>query len=59
MERSTIMTLRENAMAIDNREQPDFYGGLMDAIELIPDPVLVGDMCPQDDGGPQKKRQKM
>lgn len=48
MERSTIMTLRENAMAIYNREQPDFYGDLMDAIELIPDPVLVGDMCPQD-----------
>lgn len=42
------MTLRENAMAIYNREQPDFYGDLMDAIELIPDPVLVGDMCPQD-----------
>lgn len=42
------MNLRENAMAIYNREQPDFYGDLMDAIELIPDPVLVGDMCPQD-----------
>lgn len=40
MERSTIMTLRENAMAIYNREQPDFYGDLMDAIELIPDPSL-------------------
>lgn len=34
------MTLRENAMAIYNREQPDFYGDLMDAIELIPDPSL-------------------
>lgn len=42
------MTLRENAMAIYNREQPDFYGDLMDAIELIPDPVLMGDLPPQD-----------
>ena len=42
------MNLRENAMAIYNREQPDFYGDLMDAIVLVPDPVLMGDMCPQD-----------
>ncbi len=42
------MNLRENAMAIYNGEQPDFYGDLMDAIELIPDPVLLGDMPPQD-----------
>ena len=26
-----MMTLRENAMAIYNREQPDFYGDLMEA----------------------------
>lgn len=42
------MNLRENAMAVYNREQPDFYGDLMDAIVLVPDPVLMGDMCPQD-----------
>ena len=42
------MNLRENAMAIYNREQPDFYGDLMDAIVLVPDPVLMGDLPPQD-----------
>ena len=42
------MNLRENAMAVYNRQQPDFYGDLMDAIVLVPDPVLMGDMCPQD-----------
>lgn len=42
------MNLRENAMAIYNREQPDFYGDLMDAIVLVPDPVLMGDSTPQD-----------
>ena len=43
-----MFTLRENALAIYNRQQPDFYGDLMDAIELLPDPVLMGDACPQD-----------
>lgn len=43
-----MMTLKENALAIYNRKQPDFYGDLMDAIELIPDPVLMRDLCPQD-----------
>ena len=43
-----MMTLRENAMAIYEGRQPDFYGDLMDAIVLIPDPVLMGDMKPQD-----------
>ncbi|HCT90246.1 MAG TPA: methyltransferase [Lachnospiraceae bacterium] len=42
------MNLRENAMAIYNREQPEYYGDLMNAIELIPDPVLLGDICAQD-----------
>lgn len=42
------MNLRENAMAIYHSRQPDFYGDLMDAITLIPDPVLMGDMCPDD-----------
>lgn len=42
-----MMTLRENAMAIYNREQPDFYGDLMEAIELVPDPVLMSGFGPQ------------
>lgn len=42
------MTPRENAMAVYNREQPDYYGDLMDAIVLLPDPVLMGDLPPQD-----------
>lgn len=48
-----MMTLRENAMAIYNREQPDFYGDLMEAIELVPDPVLMSGFGPQD-GKPYK-----
>ena len=43
-----MLTLRENAMAIYNRQQPDFYGDLMDAVELLPDPVLMLNSCPQD-----------
>lgn len=42
------MNLKENAMAIYNREQPDFYGDLMNALVLVPDPVLIGDLPPQD-----------
>ncbi len=42
------MTLRENAMAIYRGEQPDFYGDLMDAIQLVPDPELLRGMIPQD-----------
>lgn len=42
------MNLRENSMAVYNRRQPDFYSDLMDAIVLVPDPVLMEDMCPQD-----------
>lgn len=43
-----MMTLRENMTAIYNHEQPDFYGDLMDAIELLPDPILMGGIPPQD-----------
>ncbi len=42
------MNLRENAMAILNRQQPDFYGDLMNAIQLVPDPVLMDNRVPQD-----------
>ena len=43
-----MMTPRENAMAIFNRQQPDYYGDIMHTIELLPDPVLMGDLPPQD-----------
>lgn len=43
-----MMTLRENAMAIYNHQQPDYYFDLMDAIQLVPDPVLMAGMFPQD-----------
>ncbi|SFA70292.1 Uroporphyrinogen decarboxylase (URO-D) [Acetitomaculum ruminis DSM 5522] len=42
------MTKRENAMAIYNGEQPDFYGDFMEAMALIPDPILLSDLVPQD-----------
>ena len=44
----SFRTLRENAMAIYNREQPDYYFDLMDAIQIVPDPVLLRGMVPQD-----------
>ena len=43
-----MMTLRENPMAIYNHQQPDYYFDLMDAIQLVPDPVLMAGMFPQD-----------
>ena len=42
------MTLRENAMAIYNHEQPDRYDDIMNAITLVPDPVLMSGFPPQD-----------
>ena len=42
------MTPRENAMAILNREQPDYYFDLMDSLQLLPDPVGMRDHPPQD-----------
>ncbi|UWG96735.1 methyltransferase [Dehalobacter sp. DCM] len=43
------MNLRENMMAIYNREQPDYYGDVMTALEFILDPVFVRDaIIPQD-----------
>ena len=43
-----MMTLRENAMAIYNREQPDFYGDIMDAVQLLPHPEVGSFGIPQD-----------
>jgi hypothetical protein len=43
------MNLRENMMAIYNREQPDFYGDFMMSIEFLADPMLMQDaFVPQD-----------
>ena len=42
------MTLRENAMAIFNHEQPDRYDDIMNAITLVPDPVLMAGLPPMD-----------
>ncbi len=43
-----MLTLRENAMKIYNHEHPDFYGDIMEAITLVPDPVLMQEMIPKD-----------
>ena len=48
-----MMTPRENAMAIYNHEQPDYYDDLMNALVLLPDPILMSGHCPQD-GLPHK-----
>ncbi len=42
------MNLKENVMAIYHGEQPDYYGDIMPAIELIMDPVFESDLVPQD-----------
>jgi hypothetical protein len=43
-----VKTLRENAEAILNRRQPDFYGDFMDALEFAIDAVFLSDMFPSD-----------
>ena len=43
-----MLTPRENAAAIYYRQQPDYYGDLMDAIQLLPDPILTASRVPQD-----------
>lgn len=42
------LTPRENVMAVLNRQQPDYYGDLMAAVELIPDPVMMNELPPPD-----------
>ena len=42
------MTKRENAMAILNGQQPDYYFDFMDAVAFIPDPVFMSGVIPQD-----------
>ena len=48
-----MMTPRENVMAVYNREQPDYYGDIMAAMALLPDPILMSGSAPQD-GLPHK-----
>ena len=42
------MKPRENMMAIFNREQPDYYGDFMAALDFAPDPVFAADSVPDD-----------
>ena len=42
------MTPRENAMAILRGEKPDAYIDIMTSIQLVPDPVTMSNIIPQD-----------
>lgn len=42
------MTKRENAMAILDRRQPEYYFDFMDAMTLVPDPALLRDAVAED-----------
>jgi len=43
-----LVTPRENVMAVYNRQQPDYYGDFMPALEFVPDPAYLRDRIPQD-----------
>ncbi|HBT95520.1 MAG TPA: methyltransferase [Coriobacteriia bacterium] len=43
-----MLTPRENAMAIYEGRQPDYYGDFIDAITYIKDPAWLADRVPQD-----------
>lgn len=43
-----MMTPRQNAMAVLNRQQPDYYGDFMPALQFVMDPVFQRDRIPQD-----------
>ena len=43
-----MMTPRQNAMAVFNRQQPDYYGDFMPALQFIQDPVYLRDRIPPD-----------
>ncbi|MGE4354697.1 MAG: methyltransferase, partial [Oscillospiraceae bacterium] len=43
-----MMTPRENMMAVFNRQQPDYYGDFMSALQFVLDPVFMRDAIPQD-----------
>ena len=42
------MTPRQNAMAVFNRQQPDYYGDFMPSLQFIQDPVYLRDRIPPD-----------
>lgn len=43
-----MLTPRENVMAVFHRQQPDYYGDFMPALQFIQDPVYLRDRIPQD-----------
>lgn len=43
-----MRTKKENAYAILSGRQPDYYFDFMDALALVPDPLLLRDIVPQD-----------
>ncbi len=43
-----MMTPRQNAMAVLNRQQPDYYEDFMPALQFVMDPVFQRDRIPQD-----------
>ncbi len=43
-----MMTPRQNAMAVLNRQQPDYYGDFMPTLQFVMDPVFLRDRIPQD-----------
>ena len=43
-----MLTPRENAMAIYNGQQPDYYGDFMPTMDLVIDPIMMCEMIPQD-----------
>lgn len=43
-----MLTPRENAMAVLNHKQPDYYGDFMPTLEFVVDPVFAGSRVPQD-----------
>ena len=43
-----MLTPRENVMAVFNRQQPDYYGDFMPALQFVSDPVFLRDRIPQD-----------
>ena len=43
-----MLTPRENVMAVLNRQQPDYYGDFMPALQFVSDPVFLRDRIPQD-----------
>ncbi|MBQ3504523.1 MAG: methyltransferase [Oscillospiraceae bacterium] len=44
----TLLTPRQNVMAVLNGQQPDYYGDLMPTLQFISDPVFLRDRIPQD-----------